>query len=41
VDVQGAKATVLIDMKTKGGVTPVTFELQKVNGKWLITAFKY
>ena len=41
VDVQGEKATVLIDMKTKGGVTPVTFELVKGNGKWLITSFKY
>jgi len=41
VDVQGQKATVVIDMKTKGGVTRVTFELLKENEKWLITAFKY
>ena len=41
VDVQEEKATVLMDMKTKGGVTPVTFELVRGHGKWLITAFKY
>jgi ketosteroid isomerase-like protein len=41
VDVQGEKATVLIDMRTKGGVTPVTFELLKGKGKWLIMAFRY
>ena len=41
VEVEGEKATVLIDMKTKGGVTRVTFDMLKVNEKWLITAFIY
>jgi ketosteroid isomerase-like protein len=41
VDVQGEKATVVVDMKTKGVVTRVTFEMIKENEKWLITAFKY
>jgi len=40
-DVQGEKATVVMDMKTKGGVTRVTFEMLKENEKWLITAFRY
>jgi hypothetical protein len=41
VDVQGEKATVVIDMKTKGQVTRTTFEMIKENEKWLITAFRY
>ena len=41
VEVEGEKATVLIDMKTQGGVTRVTFDLLKVNENWLITAFRY
>ena len=41
VDVQVQKATVVLDMKTKGGVTRVTFEMLRDNEKWLITAFKY
>ena len=41
VDAQGEKATVVIDMKTKGQVTRTTFEMIKENEKWLITAFRY
>jgi ketosteroid isomerase-like protein len=41
LEVQAEKATVVVDMKTKGGVTRVTFEMMKENEKWLITAFKY
>lgn len=41
VDVQGEKATVVTDLKTKGQVTRTTFEMTKENEKWLITAFKY
>jgi len=41
VEVQGEKATVVADLKTKGGVTRTTFEMIKENEKWLITAFKY
>jgi len=41
VKVDGEKATAAVDMKTKGGVTPVTFELINQNERWLITAFKY
>jgi hypothetical protein len=41
VDVQGEKATVVADLKTKGGVTRTTFEMIKADEKWLITAFRY
>jgi hypothetical protein len=41
VNVQGEKATVFADLKTKGGVTRTTFEMIKKNEEWLITAFKY
>jgi ketosteroid isomerase-like protein len=41
VDVQGEKATVVADSKTKGGVTRTTFEMIKADEKWLITAFRY
>jgi ketosteroid isomerase-like protein len=41
VDVQGEKATVVADLKTKGQVTRTTFEMIKENEKWLITAFRY
>ncbi len=41
MDVQGEKATVVVDMTIKGRVTLVTFEMIKENEKWLITAFKY
>jgi hypothetical protein len=41
VDVQGEKATVVADLKTKGGVTRTTFEMIKENETWLIMAFKY
>jgi hypothetical protein len=41
VDVQGEKAMVVADLKTKGQVTRTTFEMIKENEKWLITAFRY
>jgi len=41
VDVQGEKATVVADLKTKGQVTRTTFEMIKENERWLITAFRY
>jgi ketosteroid isomerase-like protein len=41
VDVQGEKATLVADLKTKGQVTRTTFEMIKENEKWLITAFRY
>ena len=41
VELQGDKATVVADLKTKGGVTRTTFEMIKENEKWLITAFRY
>ena len=41
VDVQGEKATVVADLKTKGQVTRTSFEMIKENEKWLITAFRY
>jgi uncharacterized protein (TIGR02246 family) len=41
VKVKGEKANVSVAMKTKGGVTRVTFELTKQDEKWLIMAFKY
>ena len=41
VELQGDNATVVADLKTKGGVTRTTFEMIKENEKWLITAFRY
>jgi len=41
VEVQGEKANVVLDMKTKGGIMQVTYEMIKENEKWLIMSFKY
>jgi len=41
VKAKGEKASVVVNMKTKGGVSRVTFDMKKENEEWLITAFKY
>jgi len=41
VKTKGERATAVVNMKTKGGVSRVTFDMIKENERWLITAFKY